>query len=85
MVVEPGKQSDLARCVYLTPKGKIERDAYPARVIETEQEWRAEHGTVVMDDLRTVLESIDTELDDRHPSFPDTTAWFRVLRERSRD
>ena len=74
VVVTPGKPSDASRTVYLTPKSKHVRDAWPWLVREVEREWDERFGTAVAR-LRHALEAMDAEAWAGLPDYPDTTAW----------
>ena len=75
VVVEPRQGRTQSRQVYLTPKGKQARDAYPHLVAMVEQDWRERYGDCVTDLWRT-LESMDRVLDADVPNFPSTTDWL---------
>ena len=94
VVTEPPTTRDLARKVYLTPKGKQARDAYPYLARKTEQDWCDRYGEGVAQ-LRGTLESMDFDAD--LPNYPSTTGWLyrsmlagsaaeraRLLQERDR-
>lgn len=74
VVVTPGKPRDLSRRVYPTPKSKHVRDAWPWLVREVEREWQERFGSAV-DELRHVLEAMDTKAWQGLPDYPDTTSW----------
>ena len=74
VVVTSGKPSDASRTVYLTPKSKRARDAWPWLVREVEREWQARFGNAVAD-LRRALEGMDAEAWAGLPDYPDTTSW----------
>ena len=78
VVVEPGRPRDMTRRVYLTPKGRRIRDAYPCLVTEIEDRWHAEHGPAVST-IREVLTDTNVDLDADLPDYPDTTAWIHRL------
>lgn len=75
VVVEPGRPRDGTRLVYLTPKGKAARDAYPARLATVEEDWQARFGACVAR-LRTALEALAPDFGDDLPDYPNTTAWY---------
>lgn len=76
VVVEPGRTGDRQRRVYLTPKGRRMRDAYPHLVEELEDRWREEYREAVPA-LRRLLTSMDESLDAGLPAYPDTTGWIQ--------
>lgn len=82
VVVTPGKPSDTSRMVYLTPKSKRVRDAWPWLVGEVEREWRARFGSAVAD-LRQALEGMDAQAWAGLPDYPDTTSWASTAHLRS--
>lgn len=78
VVVEPGRPSDKRRRVYLTPKGRRMRDAYPHLVREIEQGWCEEYGDAV-GGMRSVLNEMNEQFDDDLPDYPDTNGWIHRL------
>ena len=82
VVVTPGKPSDMSRTVYLTPKSKLVRDAWPWLVGEVEREWQERFGGTVAD-LRQALEGMDAEAWTGLPDYPDTTSWASTQHLRS--
>ena len=67
------------RKVFLTPKGRRFRDAYPAVLRNTEDAWSKTHGAVEMKRLRAALESMAPSFETDLPEYPDSTRWFREL------
>ena len=82
VVVTPGKLSDTSRMVYLTPKSKRVRDAWPWLVGDVEREWQARFGSAVAD-LRQALEGMDAQAWAGLPDYPDTTSWASTAHLRS--
>ncbi|MCY3840331.1 MAG: hypothetical protein OXH09_17065 [Gammaproteobacteria bacterium] len=78
VVVEPGRPSDKRRRVYLTPKGRRMRDAYPHLVTEIEEGWREEYGDAVAR-MRSALNEMNEQFDDDLPDYPDTNGWIHRL------
>ena len=78
VVVEPGRARDMTRRVYLTPKGRRSRDAYPHLVTQIEERWREDYGDAVPTILGA-LSLMDPLFDDGLPDYPDTTAWINRL------
>ena len=78
VVVEPGRASDKERRVYLTPKGRRMRDAYPHLVVEIESRWQDEYGAAVTR-MRDALAAMDRDFDRDLPDYPDPTAWIHRL------
>ncbi|MCY3621683.1 MAG: hypothetical protein OXH68_08210 [Gammaproteobacteria bacterium] len=78
VVVEPGRPSDKRRRVYLTPKGRRMRDAYPHLVTEIEQRWCEEYGDAVAA-MRAALNAMNVQFDDDLPDYPDTNGWMHRL------
>ncbi len=76
VVVEPGRTGDRQRRVYLTPKGRRMRDAYPYLVEEIEDRWREEYREAVPA-LRRLLTSMDESFDAGLHAYPDTTGWIQ--------
>ena len=76
VVVEPGRPRDGSRMVYLTPKARRIRDAYPALVMHIEARWRERFGAGVLDGLHRALTTLDAETPTGTPDFPDTRAWL---------
>ena len=75
VVVEPRRGRGSSRRVHLTPKGRQARDGHPGLVARLERDWHARYGACV-DDLRSVLESLDEDFDTDLPNFPDPTDWL---------
>ncbi|MDE0039306.1 MAG: hypothetical protein OXU77_17390 [Gammaproteobacteria bacterium] len=78
VVVEPGRARDKGRRVYLTPKGRRMRDAYPHLVTEVEQGWCEEYGDAVAA-MRSRLNAMNEQFDDDLPDYPDTNGWIHRL------
>ena len=69
------------RRLYLTPKGRRIRDAYPHLVAEIERGWRAEYGDTVAairSLLTTMTEHFRDDLRDL-PDYPDTNGCIHRL------
>lgn len=73
VVAEPRRGRGARRKVYLTPKGKQARDAYPHLVAKVESEWRDRYGDCV-DRLRSALDALGFDPD--LPNYPSTTDWL---------
>ena len=78
VVVEPGRARDKGRRVYLTPKSRRMRDAYPHLVTEIEQRWCEEYGDAV-GAMRSALNAMGEQFDDDLPDYPDTNGWMHRL------
>ena len=78
VVVEPGRARDQDRRVYLTPKTRRMRDAYPHLVGEIEQRWCEEYGDAVSA-MRSALAAMNERFDDDLPDYPDTNGWIHRL------
>ena len=78
VVVEPGRARDKGRRVYLTPKTRRMRDAYPCLVGEIEQRWCEEYGDAVPA-MRSALAAMNERFDDDFPDYPDTNGWIHRL------
>ncbi len=78
VVVEPGRARDKGRRVYLTPKSRRMRDAYPHLVGEIEEKWLEEYGDAVAQ-MRSALNAMDEQFDDDLPDYPDTNGWIHRL------
>lgn len=78
VVVEPGRTHDKGRRVYLTPKSRRMRDAYPHLVTEIEQRWCEEYGDPV-GAMRSALNAMGEQFDDDLPDYPDTNGWIHRL------
>lgn len=76
VVVEPGRARDGERRVYLTPKGRRMRDAYPHLVGEIEDRWCEVYREAVPA-LRRLLTSMEEDFDADLPAYPDTTGWIQ--------
>ena len=73
VVTAPATTRGQPRKVYLTPKGKQARDAYPYLAGKTEQDWCDRYGEGVVR-LRGTLESMVFDAD--LPDYPSTTDWL---------
>ena len=78
VVVEPGRPSDMRRRVYLTPKGRRMRDAYPHLVGEIERGWCEEYGDAVPA-MRSALNAMNEQFEGDLPDYPDTNGWIHRL------
>ena len=78
VVVEPGRVRDKARRVYLTPKGRRMRDAFPHLVREIEQRWREEYDDAVAR-MRSCLAAMNEHFGDDLPDYPDANGWMHRL------
>ena len=78
VVVEPGRARDKGRRVYLTPKSRRMRDAYPHLVTEIEQKWCEAYGDAVAA-MRSALNAMNEQFDDDLPDYPDTNGWINRL------
>ncbi|MDE0420614.1 MAG: hypothetical protein OXK76_06975 [Gammaproteobacteria bacterium] len=78
VVVEPGRARAKDRRVYLTPKSRRMRDAYPHLVAEIERRWCEEHGDA-LPAMRSALAAMDERFDDDLPDYPDTNGWIHRL------
>lgn len=78
VVVEAGRARDKDRRVYLTPKSRRMRDAYPHLVTEIEQRWCEEYGDAVPA-MRSALQAMNERFDDDLPDYPDTNGWIHRL------
>ena len=75
VVVEPGRPRDMSRRVFLTPKARRVRDAYPRLVMEIEDRWREQYASTIppmCTALMAMNERFDADLND----YPSTTAWI---------
>ena len=77
VVVEPGRPSDGQRKVYLTPKSRRSRDAYPKVVRQTEQAWRDQYGDSAVTNLHVALEHINQSAPESIPDYPDPAHWLK--------
>ena len=75
VVVEPGRPSDMTRRVFLTPKARRVRDAYPRLVTEIEDRWREQYA-VAIPPMRTALMAMNERFDADLNDYPSTTAWI---------
>ena len=78
VVVEPGRARDKSRRVYLTPKSRRMRDAYPHLVREIEQRWSDEYDDAVPA-MHSALNAMAEQFDDDLPDYPDTNSWIHRL------
>lgn len=78
VVVERGRARDKDRRVYLTPKSRRMRDAYPHLVTEIEQKWCEEYGDAVPA-MRSALVAMNEQFDEDLPDYPDTNGWIHRL------
>ena len=76
VVVEPGRPRDMSRRVFLTPKARRVRDAYPRLVMEIEDRWREQYAAAISP-MRTALMAMNEQFDADLPDYPSTTAWIR--------
>ena len=76
VVVEPGRPRDMRRRVFLTPKARRVRDAYPHLVKEIEDRWREQYAAAIPP-MRTALMAMNERLDAALNDYPSTTAWIR--------
>ena len=65
-----------SKIAYLTNHGKRVRDRFPDRVVQIEQDWMAAYGKKTVDDLRSALERVNTEIDTDLPDYVNTTSWL---------
>lgn len=75
VVVEPGRPRDMSRRVFLTPKGRRVRDAYPHLVREIEDQWRKQYAAAIPP-MRTTLMTMNKRIDADLRDFPSTTGWI---------
>jgi len=75
VVVEPGRPRDRSRRVFLTPKARRVRDAYPRLVEEIEDRWRKQYA-VAIPPMRTALIAMHERFDADLNDYPSTTAWI---------
>ena len=73
VVVEPDRPRDMRRRVFLTPKGRRVRDAYPNLVMEIEDQWHKQYAAAIPP-MRTTLMAMNEEFVDGLPDYPSTTA-----------
>ena len=65
-----------SKIAYLTNHGKRVRDRFTDRVVQIEQDWMAAYGKKTVDDLRSALERVNTEIDTDLPDYVNTTSWL---------
>ena len=75
VVVEPGRPGDMSRRVFLTPKARRLRDAYPRLVMEIEDRWREQYAAAIPP-VRTALMAMNERFGVKLPDYPSTTAWI---------
>ena len=75
VVVEPGRPGDMSRRVFLTPKARRLRNAYPRLVMEIEDRWREQYAAAISP-MRTALMAMNERFDADLPDYPSTTAWI---------
>ena len=75
VVVEPGRPRDMSRRVFLTPKGRRIRDAYPHLVREIEDRWRKQYAAAIPP-MRTTLMAMNERFDTDLREYPSTTGWI---------
>lgn len=76
LVLEPGKPANDSRLVYLTPKARRARDAYPYLVHSIEEKWKDRFGRSPLSELRVALEELNRAFPRDLPDYPDTTSWM---------
>ena len=75
VVVEPGRPRDMSRRVFLTPKGRRVRDAYPHLVMEIEDRWRKQYAAAIPP-MRTTLMAMNKRIKADLRDYPSTTGWI---------
>lgn len=75
VVAEPGRPRDMGRRVFLTPKGRRVRDAYPNVVVEVEDRWRKQYAAAIPP-MRATLMAMNKRFDADLPDYPSTTGWI---------
>ena len=75
VVVEPGKPRDGERLVYLTPKGKHIRDAYPYTAQKIEKRWRERYGPAI-GNIRRMLIDFEQQHGVHEPAYPSPSMWM---------
>ena len=75
VVVEPGAPRDGNRLVYLTPKGKHIRNAYPHTVQKIESKWRQRYGPATAM-IRRVLQEFEQKHGVTHTPYPSPSTWM---------
>lgn len=75
VIVESGRPRDMSRRVFLTPKARRLRDAYPRLVMEIEDRWREQYAAAIPP-MRTTLMAMNERFDLDLPDYPSTTAWI---------
>lgn len=76
VVVEPGRPRDKSRRVFLTPKARRQRDAYPRLVMKIEDQWREQYAAAISP-MRIALMAMNERFDVDLPDYPSTTGWIR--------
>lgn len=82
-VAEPGTARTPGRRMFLSPKGRRFRDAFPAVLLNTEDAWSGKYGPGLMADLYSTLETMEQDFIKDAPDYPDGTRWFRELHARN--
>ena len=82
-VAEPGTARTPGRRVFLSPKGRRFRDAFPAVLLNTEDAWSGKYGPGLMADLYSTLETMEQDFIEDAPDYSDGTRWFRELHARN--
>lgn len=75
VVVEPGRPRDMSRRVFLTPKARRVRDAYPHLVMEIENRWRERYAAAIPP-MCTTLMAMNERFDAGLHDYPSTTGWI---------
>lgn len=75
VVVEPGRPRDMSRRVFLTPKGRRVRDAYPNLVMEIEDQWHKQYAAAIPP-MRTTLMAMNKRIEADLRDYPSTTGWI---------
>ncbi len=75
VVVEPGRPRDMSCRVFLTPKGRRSRDAYPRLVMEIEDRWRKQYAAAIPP-MRATLMAMNERIEPDLRDYPSTTGWI---------
>ena len=75
VVVEPGPPRDGERRVFLTPKGKRMRDAFPYTSRKIETKWRERYGEAVHT-INRVLRALEEIHGIHEPPYPSPSIWM---------
>ena len=75
VVAEPGRPRDMSRRVFLTPKGRRVRDAYPHLVRKIEDRWREQYAAAIPP-MRPTLMAMNERFDADLRDYPSTTGWI---------